>query len=256
MKRLQRAITVIGLFIAIPALAKKPEWVALIDGSSISYDKNSRLMPNTMELNNGTVLSAEDWNGFLKDYIESFPPNKREVILQGLTRFVVKYDRVDKIIRFSPQFTRYVFDGPPKPNVPPNWSFISLTGTLGQKNASAFVQVQYSGDDWIFADSIKIVADDYTWESPKIDFKRDNSKMVWEYALLNYSDPEIAKLVDKIISSKEAIVRFKGKYYYDLTVTRQMRDDMRYMLAAIKAINEPVPPAPAPIQQKNENQSK
>ena len=215
-------------------MSKKP---GAIHGASISYDKNYEGMPGEMMLNNGMLLRGEDWNGFLKNYVESFPPNKREVILQGLIRFRVKYDKVEKFIRFDP--LAYL-SGPYSSH-----SYISLRGTLKQKRSTVFVEVRYYGEDWIFADNIKIVADDYTWQSPKLNFKRDNYTKVWEWALLDFSDPKIAKIVDKIISSKEAIIRFKGKYYYDLIVTPRMKDDMKYMVAAIKAINENPAPKPA-----------
>jgi len=174
---------------------RAPEWVALIDGASIFYDKNYKYHPDEMKLSNGILLRGEEWDGFLKSYIETFPPAKREVILQGITRFCVDYDKVDKIIRFEP--LRYI-DGPYA-----STSYISFKGTLRPNKATAFVVVQYYGDDWIFADGIKVVADDYTWQSPKLEFSRDNyGGNVWEFELISYSDPVIAKMIDKVISSK------------------------------------------------------
>ena len=208
------------------------EWVLLTEGSDIAYDKNYQYHPFEMKLNNGMLLREKDWNGFLKDFVESFPISKRHDILNGLTRFYKSYYKVEKEITFEP--LRY-FSGPYASS-----SYVSLQGSFKKDKALSLMKIKYYGSDWIFSERIKIVADDYEWESPELEFYRDHSYgKVWEYAFLDVSEPKINEVLNAIISSDESIIRFYGtQYYSDLEVTDRMKTDLRAMLNAIKAVNE------------------
>ncbi len=208
----------------------KPNWVKLVDGAEIYYDKNYQYHPSEMQLSNGMLLRGDNWNNCLKSFIESVPVNKRFDILDGITRYYFEYDKVEKKIKFEP--LRYI-SGPYSSN-----SYISLKGSLTDQKAQALLMIQYMGDSWIFADNIKIVADDFSWQSPKMEFYRDNTSVVWEYTYLDLNNQEIRSLIDKIISAKEPIIRFVGQQYYsDLVVTERMKSDIKAMLKAIDTIN-------------------
>ena len=177
------------------------------------------------------LLRGDTWNGFLKEYVESLPLGKRNDVLNGLTRFYKEYDKVDRIIKFEPR--RYI-SGPYSSN-----SYVSLKGSFTKTKASALLKIHYYGSDWIFANRITIVADDFTWKSPALNFYRDHYTKVWEYAYLNLNKAEYRKLADRISSSKEVIIRFHGKQYYDdLQVTERMKQDISAMLKAIDAVNK------------------
>jgi len=203
--------------------------VSLFENSKVLADANHKYHPTEMKLNNGMYLKANNWNGFLKDYIFSFPEDDRDSILFALTRFRVSFDKVDKIIRFEPLA---YFSGPYTFH-----PYISLIGTLEKSKVKAFVKLRYFGNNWIFAEKVKIVADDFTWESDNLNFTRDNSSgKVWEYAYLDYNNKEIKELLLKIVNSDETIIRFIGEYYFDLTVTERMKKDIKSLINAIEII--------------------
>ncbi|EDM48717.1 hypothetical protein MDG893_16917 [Marinobacter algicola DG893] len=208
----------------------EPEWVPLTDGAEISYDANYEYHPSEMKLSNGKLLRGNSWNGYLKAYVESFPPEKREPILQGITRHVTDYDKVEGVIRFEP--VRYM-SGPYS-----QASHLAVVGTLRPESATAFLKFHYYGDSWLFAKSFKVVTDGVPFQSPKIKFRQDHyGGSVWETAYLNLNKEEYRALAEDIVSSEEAIIRFQGKQYYsDLTVTERMREDIEYMLEALDQI--------------------
>ena len=207
-----------------------PKWESLVEGSDLKKDVNYKYHPSEMKLSNDMLLRGDTWNGFLKEYVESFPIEKRNDVLRGLTRFYKDYDKVDKVIKFEP--LRYI-SGPYSSN-----SYVSLKGSLTRSKASALLKIRYYGSSWIFANRITVVADDFTWKSSDLHFYRDNYTKVWEYTYLDLSQPEYRKIANKIVSSKEVIIRFHGKQYYDdLQVTERMKQDISAMLKVIDAIN-------------------
>ncbi|WP_283786217.1 hypothetical protein QNI23_007445 [Bermanella sp. WJH001] len=208
-----------------------PKWEPLFEGAELKTDVNYKYYPREMKLSNDMLLRGDTWNGFLKEYIENLPLGKRNDLLNGLTRFYKEYDKVDKIIKFEP--LRYI-SGPYSSN-----SYVSLKGSFTKSKASALLKINYYGSDWIFSNRITIVADDFTWKSPALKFYRDHYTKVWEYTYLDLDKAEYRMLADKITSSKEVIIRFHGKQYYDdLEVTERMKQDISAMLKAIDAINK------------------
>lgn len=76
------------------------------------------------------------------------------------------------------------------------------------------IVARYSGDDWVFYERIKVMADDqvvYEKEFPYRDVVRDNSSgTVWETVDYAASPADIAALA-KISEAKSATVRFSGR---------------------------------------------
>ncbi|HBG78647.1 MAG TPA: hypothetical protein DDW84_07390 [Phycisphaerales bacterium] len=215
---------------ASQASNNRPNWVKLTEGVEIYYDQNYQYHPAEMKLSNGMLLRSEDWTNCLKGFVESIPANKRYDVIDGITRFYFNYDKFEKAIKFEP--LRYI-SGPYASN-----SYISLKGSLTNQKTQALLKVQYMGDSWIFADRIKIVADDFSWQSPTIEFYRDSTSVVWEYTYFDLANPEIRNLVDKIISANEVVIRFIGpQYYSDFDVPNRMKTDIAAMLKAIDTIN-------------------
>jgi len=207
-----------------------PKWEFLIEGSDIKTNVNYKYYPSEMILSNEMLLSGKTWNDFLKKYIESISIEKRDNVLKGLTRYFLEYDKVDKMIKFEP--VRYL-SGPYSSN-----SYVSLSGKITKSRANALLKFLYYGSSWIFAHRITVVADDFTWKSPNLKFYRDHYTNVWEYAYLDLDNVKYRKIADRIVSSKEVIVRFHGNQYYDdLQVTERMKKDISLMLKSIDAIN-------------------
>ena len=216
---------------AAPApIAVEPKWVSLTEGAELNYDENYKYHPSEMKLSNERLLRGDDWNGYLKAYVDSFPPEKRDTILEGITRHVTDYDKVEGFIRFEP--VRYM-SGPYAKK-----SYVAVVGTLRPEKATVFLKLHYYDDSWLFAKSFKVVTDGVPFQSPAVRFNRDNyGGNVWETAYLDLSKKKYRALADKIVSSKEAIIRFQGKQYYsDLTVTDRMREDIGSMLKALDVI--------------------
>lgn len=214
-----------------PVTAYKPNWVALTDGAELYFDANSSSnFSGNITLSNNMKLRSEDWDNYLRSYIESFPPVKRSKILDGVLRHKTEYDKVDKLIRFEP---KTFLSGPYSKS-----SHIGVVGTLQPNKINAFIKFKFYGDSWIFAKSLKIVTDGNSYQSPILKFKRNSyGGKVWEIAYLNLNDNANRELINKIVLSKEAIVRFQGgQSYYDLEVTNRMREDISAMLKAIDII--------------------
>ncbi len=94
-----------------------------------------------------------------------------------------------------------------------NFHFI-LYISFYQKNPILRFKVKYYDDDWLFVHSFKVAADDYRWQSPEYDFKRDNaSGDVWEWIDIPATEKEIE--VSKALAiSENSIIRFQGNQYY------------------------------------------
>jgi hypothetical protein len=204
-----------------------PKWVQLVEGSDLAYyDDGGELL--TLHLSNGASINNSDWTEHLKPYIESFPLPKRDIVLKGVTRYTIKYDKVDRVIKFfSSGYVNRSYN---------QSSYIALDGTLTKNKATASIGVRYHGSSWIFADSLKIVVDDKTYEL-KNSFSRRHASTVWETAYLSLDDQYNRKIIDEIVKSKETIIRFRGRGQADLEVTDRMKEDMGLMLRAIDAIN-------------------
>ncbi len=75
-------------------------------------------------------------------------------------------------------------------------------------------KVKYYGDDWLFVNSYKVAADDYRWQSPKMEFKRDNSSGdVWEWVDISATSKEI-EVAKKLANADKSTIRFQGSKYY------------------------------------------
>lgn len=209
----------------------QPKWTPLTEGSTLAFDENYAHHPSEMKLSNNKLLRGQSWNDYLKAYVESFPVEKRGPILDGISRHVTDYDKVEGFIRFEP--LRYISDAYSQK------SYVAVVGILRPGKASAFLKLHYYGEDWLFAERVKVVTDGTPFQSPSLTFKRDHAGgKVWETVLLELSNPEVRALADRIVASKEAIIRFQGRQYYsDLTVSDRMREDIGAMLKALDAIN-------------------
>jgi hypothetical protein len=103
------------------------------------------------------------------------------------------------------------------------------------------VMPSYYGDDWIFFNTVKVMADDeivYQKTFNHNDVLRDNANgSVWEIADYIAGDVELAT-IKKIIASKSATIRFSGnEHREDHEISRGERDRLQQILTAYEALS-------------------
>lgn len=218
------------IFITVSCYGISQVWVPLYAGSSMMVDADGlKNHKDYLQFQNGYEIKTSDWNGYLKNFVLKFPAATGDSILDGLTRGYSEYDKVEKMIRFGPdrdEASEY-FDN----------SYIAFSGFIKNSKISAFVKFNYSGSNWIYANRIKLVCDDDTFEFDSLSFfSYEASTFVSEYVILDF-DENMYRLITKIISSNETIIRFYGDpMYSDLVVSEKMKLDMKSFLKTINAL--------------------
>jgi len=195
----------------------------MVDGDALKSNKE------VLQLLNGTKINKSGWNAYLKNLVLKFPAATGDSILSGLTRFYYEYDKVEKMIRFDPERSpsaMYL-----------NNSYISFSGYIKDAKIYTFVKFNFTGTDWIYANRIKLVCDDETFEYDSLKFYTlGTADFVSEYVLIPFNE-SMQELIPKIINSKETIIRFySDPNYSDLLVTDRMKLDMKKFLKTIKAL--------------------
>lgn len=107
---------------------------------------------------------------------------------------------------------------------------------IGQSSSKTWLKLQYryTGDSWIFFDSVTIVIDGekHTKTFGYNEVDRDNDTEVWEWVHVNPTSSDIDMLW-KIANSKETIVRFQGDTkHYDMTVSSADKKGIKDVLTA------------------------
>jgi len=124
-----------------------------------------------------------------------------------------------------------------------------ITAYIGVKDTNPWICIfyNYTGDDWVFWENLKIVADGETFLKYVGPFEtvRDNSGgKVWEYydEPLDYNqsmDSADLKMLKKIVYSHETIIRFQGDdYHYDLIVSQTDKDMLKDVLTLYDAMRK------------------
>jgi hypothetical protein len=106
------------------------------------------------------------------------------------------------------------------------------------------LNIQYTGDDWVFIDHYIIKTDDKTFNitAGYDEVKRDNNgDGVWEY----YDVPltmETLDIAKAIASSKKTIIRSQGdQHSFDRIVTAQEKSSIKHILDAYEAMDGKFP---------------
>jgi len=220
----------IFLLVSITFYGISQNWAPLFAGSSFNVNADA-LKNNTeyMQLQNGAKIKVSDWNGYLKSLVSQYPTAIADSILDGLTRVYYEYDKVEKMIRFDAD--RSVSAGYA------NNSYIAFSGFIKDSKIIPFVKFNYTGPDWVYANRIKLVCDNETFEYDSLKFLTHGiADFVSEYTLIPFN-ASMQQLIPKIIKSKETIIRFYGDpVYSDLTVSFEMKTDMETFLKTIRAL--------------------
>jgi|GEM_PF-2196575 len=99
--------------------------------------------------------------------------------------------------------------------------------------------VRYSDDDWLFVESAEINIDGsrYDLNVSSSEWERDNgSGDIWEWIDIVPSDYHL-DLVDKIINSRSAVIRFYGSQYRnDRTISSSQKNGLKNILNAYEAL--------------------
>ena len=96
----------------------------------------------------------------------------------------------------------------------------------GEKGPLRLV-VQYFDDDWLFIERARVNVDGKVYTLSTSDWERDNDADIWEWSDESLQDRDV---IEKIIKSKSAVIRFDGRQYYD---TRTISSTQK---AALKAV--------------------
>lgn len=112
---------------------------------------------------------------------------------------------------------------------------------LGKNASSTWMRLvmNYTGDDWVFFESITLVVDGQRYYKVYnyFDVERDNGYGdVWEYVDISPSEADI-EMLRAIANSKETIVRFQGdNYHYDLTIKASDKTAIKQILDAYELV--------------------
>lgn len=139
---------------------------------------------------------------------------------QALSRLSKRYDKFQDITWYqSPNSPRYR-----------NYNaFYIYFGTSDNSKLPLRLVVQYESDDWLFIQSAEVNVDGVNY-SISGDWERDNDSRIWEWIDEKLDDRE---MIEAIIGSKSAIIRFEGNQYYNTrTISATQKQSMRDILFA------------------------
>ncbi len=100
-------------------------------------------------------------------------------------------------------------------------------------------RMNYTGDNWIFWKTATIVVDGKKYYKLPGSFgtERDNDNgYVWEY--YDYDATNDVDMLKAIANSKETVVRFDGKYQYDLTIKASDKKAIKEVIDAYEILAE------------------
>jgi hypothetical protein len=97
--------------------------------------------------------------------------------------------------------------------------------------------IQYFATDWLFIQKVVFLIDGKTFEYAPGIWKRDNNSDIWEYndSMVN---SESFLIINKLISSKDAKIRFVGQQYYkDKGISGNQKAAMKKVLEIYQGLS-------------------
>lgn len=141
-----------------------------------------------------------------------------------------KYDKVEGVTWYTPRKLLGDFGESKSP----------IIVYIGQKNNHSWLRFKlfYEADEWLFAKRAVIYIDGENYDVLIGGFERDHgSGRIWEWSDVVLENDH-RELVEKIIKSKEAIVRFYGTQYYgDKKITKKEKQGLQEALDAFSVLN-------------------
>ena len=99
----------------------------------------------------------------------------------------------------------------------------------GEKGPLRLV-VQYYDEDWLFIETAKVNVDGIVYTLNIFDWERDNDSSIWEWSDEPLDD---RALIEAIINSRSAVIRFEGRQYYDTrTISSTQKAALKSVLQA------------------------
>jgi hypothetical protein len=93
--------------------------------------------------------------------------------------------------------------------------------------------MQYYSSDWLFIKEAKISIDGTVYTISNTQWERDNDSDIWEWSDEPLND---RGLIEKIIKSKSAVIRYEGNQYYDdRTISSSQKLALKQILDAYDA---------------------
>lgn len=155
--------------------------------------------------------------------------SKMDTALSNLTK---NYDDVTGVTWYYPSVKPYYDDE--------RTYVLPYIGIKGDNNAWLGFVADYTGDDWVFFQTLYINAggERYSRECDYSKITRDNNNgIVWEYYSSN-ADQTDTEWMKAVANTNDTTIRFSGKYNYDLKVSDSDKLAYKQVLEAYEAITE------------------
>src|SRR5690554_3407517 len=215
------------------ALIRLSKHIKILDSAGKSIIPGGSVKVERVFYDNGIgykyVLSTgqEIWGdkfSSLKAFLPNIPKEREVEFVKMIDDLEIKHDDVEDRF-FISIYTGLITDDRKEPPLRPYVGFKS-------GNAWMRFKLYYEADDWLFVNKVLIKADDYKQEFTGLTFERDHTGgTIWEWYDRNITDNDI-KLIQRVIASDEAVVRFYGRQYYnDRTVSFKQRQQLSNMLS-------------------------
>ncbi len=199
-----------------------------IEEISNAYSKLSREAKDLV-VNYSTFVSAKN------NYETLVEAEKERLLKNASAKFTIEQDKVEGVTWYTSKTQPYYAD---------TRSFV--LPYIGVKSGQPWICIRYhyTGDSWVFWNTLKIVIDGQKYEKsvPYFDIIHDNDTEVWEYYDVAFNaraglDTADLKMLRQIADSKETIIRFQGDSgSYDLTVLQKDKDAIRDVLNLYEAL--------------------
>ena len=179
------------------------------------------------------VANADALTAAEAAYCEQKAAEKEKTIAQLLKKMRVEDDRFQGA-------TFYYHSSTPQ-NVGTRTHIIPGITRSDSGYTHLFWFVDYTGDDWVFWDALTFVVDEknYTKTVGYNDIIRDNEwSTVWEVWIAAMTEKADIELFRSIAVSENAMVRFEGKYSYDMEISAKDKQAIADVLALYDAWTE------------------
>lgn len=167
-------------------------------------------------LSNGEKIGKEKLN-YVRKLSAQFPSSQPE-IARTLLDFRITFDEIENQYFIQPQGDILRNEAKLYIGVRPSKTWLRM-------------KIKYYGDDWLFARSYKVAADDYRWESPALQFERDHSGgHVWEWIDKAPSEDDLQNM-RALANATDPVIRFQGRQYYsDFKLSSQQQSSIAEVL--------------------------
>lgn len=197
----------------------------IIDGSSIVVEKifmDSGSTGYKYQLSTGQEVWGSEFRS-LKALLPFVPKEHEEIFTNRIVDFNINHDKIED--RF--------FISIKNPLGELNSERLAITPYIGFQDGRTWLRFKfyYTADDWLFINKVLVKTDDDKKVFDNLAFSRDHSGgIIWEWRDTSATEDDI-ELIERIISSDEADVRFYGKQYYrDRNISPEQKQRLKNML--------------------------